>query len=145
MRIGITLLVVAVLGIGAYVYFWGVPAAVSRLLPAAAATVKSSAPTVDAPIPVAAAVVRGEAVPIYLSGIGTVQAYNTVNVKTRVDGEITKILFQEGQDVKAGDALAIIDPRPLEAQLQQQEAVLQKDQAVLQGALLDLRRFESLV
>jgi len=83
-------------------------------------------------------------VPIGLGAIGTVQAYNTVGVKTRVDGEIVKILFEEGQDVKAGDALAMIDPRPYQAQLRQQEAIRQKDQAQLNMALVDLRRYENL-
>lgn len=82
--------------------------------------------------------------PIYLSGLGTVQAYNTINVTTRVDGAITQILFQEGQDVKAGDALAIIDPRPYQAQFDQQIATLQKDQALLDEAIVDLKRYEEL-
>src|SRR5579863_9410069 len=59
------------------------------------------------PVPISVGTSRSEAVKIYLTGIGTVQAYNTVSVKTRVDGEITQILFKEGQDVKAGDPLAI--------------------------------------
>ena len=67
-----------------------------------------------------------EDVPIYLSGIGTVQAYNTVNVQSRIDGEIMQIAFEEGQDVKQGDVLAIIDPRPLQAQLEQQIAIRQE-------------------
>src|SRR5262249_32882631 len=94
---------------------------------------------------VSVAQVKSGDVPIYLSAIGTVQAYNTVNVKSRVDGEIIKILFQEGQDVSAGDALAIIDPRPYEAQLQQQEAARLKDIALLESAVLDLNRYENLV
>ena len=68
-------------------------------------------------MPVSVGVSRSEPVKIYLTGIGTVQAYNTVAVKSRVDGEIIQMLFQEGQDVKAGDPLAIIDPRPFQAQL----------------------------
>jgi multidrug efflux system membrane fusion protein len=88
--------------------------------------------------------VRTESVPIYLSGIGTVQAYNTVNVTTRVDGQITQILFQEGQDVKRGDPLAIIDPRPYQAQLEQQQAILLKDEALLGQATADLQRYEGL-
>lgn len=91
------------------------------------------------------ATVRSDDVPITLSGIGTVQAYNTVGVRSRVDGEIVEIRFREGQDVKAGDALAVIDPRPLQAQLAQSEAMRAKDGALLAGALLDLNRSESLV
>ncbi|OAS23022.1 efflux RND transporter periplasmic adaptor subunit [Methylobacterium platani] len=94
---------------------------------------------------VAVEAARSGDVPITLSGIGTVQAYNTVSVRSRIDGEITRILFREGQDVKAGDPLAIIDPRPLQAQADQQEATRLKDQALLDGALLDLQRSEALV
>jgi len=98
-----------------------------------------------AAVRVATARVEVEQVPIGLGAIGTAQAYNTVGVKTRVDGEIVKILFEEGQDVQAGDELAIIDPRPYQAQLRQQEATRQKDQAQLNVALIDLRRYENLV
>lgn len=91
------------------------------------------------------ATVRSDDVPITLSGIGTVQAYNMVGVRSRVDGEIMEVRFREGQDVKAGDALAVIDPRPLQAQLAQSEATRAKDQALLAGATLDLNRYESLV
>jgi multidrug efflux system membrane fusion protein len=86
-----------------------------------------------------------EDVPIYLTGIGTVQAYNTVNVQSRVDGEITELRFREGQDVRQGDILAIIDPRPLQALLEQQIAVRQKDQALLDGAIVDMLRYDSLI
>lgn len=141
MRIRLIFLGVLAFAAAGSLYVWGVPHAVSDYL-------SPAPPQAEAPraaIPVVAAIVGAEDVPIYLSGIGTVQAYNTVNVKTRIDGEITQILFQEGQDVKAGDALAIIDPRPFEAQLQQQVAMRQKDQAALEGALLDLHRYENLV
>jgi multidrug efflux system membrane fusion protein len=104
----------------------------------------TASPNAAPPVRVAVARVRAEDVPIYLSGIGTVQAYNTINVTTRVDGAITQILFQEGQDVKAGDPLAIIDPRPYQAQLEQQIATQQKDQALLDGAIVDLKRYEEL-
>ncbi|WP_158818777.1 efflux RND transporter periplasmic adaptor subunit [Methylocapsa sp. S129] len=97
------------------------------------------------PISVTVEAARKELAPIYLSTIGTVQAFNTVSVKTQVDGQITEILFQEGQDVKAGDRLAIIDPRPYQARLDQQIAARMRDQALLKGAELDLARYEELV
>jgi multidrug efflux system membrane fusion protein len=143
MRIRLIFLGVLALAAGGSLYVWGVPRPVMDYLTPAAATTQAEAPR--GAIPVVAAIVGAEDVPIYLSGIGTVQAYNMVSVKTRIDGEITQILFQEGQDVKAGDPLAVIDPRPFEAQLQQQIAARQKDQAALEGALLDLHRFENLV
>ena len=96
------------------------------------------------PVQVKVATVRKDDVPIFLTSIGNVQAYNTVNVQSRVDGEITKILFEEGQTVKLDDALAVVDPRPLQAQFDQQQAILQKDQAMLSGAVLDLERYEML-
>jgi len=129
-----------------YTHVYGIPASVTELV---ARVIPAAAPAPPAlpraPVPVAVTTLRVEEVPIYLTGIGTVQAYNTVAVKSRVDGQITQILFTEGQDVKAGDPLAIIDPRSFEAQLQQQEAIRQKDQALLQSASLDLQRSESLV
>jgi multidrug efflux system membrane fusion protein len=98
-----------------------------------------------APIPVKVAAAQAEDVPIFLTGIGTIQAFNTVNVQSRVDGEITEIKFTEGQDVKQGDVLAIIDPRPLQAQLEQQIAMQQKDQALLDGATVDMERYDALI
>lgn len=102
-------------------------------------------PRAAAPVPVSIAKAKIEDVPVYLSGIGAVQAYNTVSVRSRVDGEITQILFEEGQDVKVGDPLAVIDPRPFAAQLRQAEATRAKDQAMVVGAVLDLDRYKELV
>lgn len=111
----------------------------------AASTTVPSVPPATPAVPVSVGTSRSETVKIYLTGIGTVQAYNTVAIKSRVDGEITQILFQEGQDVKVGDPLAIIDPRPLQAQLAQQRAMRAKDAALLEGASLDLKRYQDLV
>jgi membrane fusion protein, multidrug efflux system len=80
-----------------------------------------------------------------VEGLGTVQAFNTVSVKTRVDGQITKVLFKEGQEVKADDPLFQIDPRPFEAALQQATANKQKDEAQLKSAQLDLERYAKLL
>jgi multidrug efflux system membrane fusion protein len=82
--------------------------------------------------------------PVTYDGIGTVQAFNTVTIRARVDGTLEKVLFQEGQDVKAGDVLAIIDPRPFKAALDQAEAMKAKDDAQLVNAKLDLKRFVDL-
>jgi multidrug efflux system membrane fusion protein len=84
-------------------------------------------------------------VPVYVEGLGTVQAFNRVVVKTRVDGPITKVLFREGQEVKANDPLFQIDSRPFEASLQQAQATKEKDEAQLQSAQLDLNRYAQLV
>jgi len=81
-------------------------------------------------VPVVAGVVQKRDVPIYLNGIGTVQAYNTVTVHPQVSGTLTTVVFQEGQDVKKGDLLAVIDPRPYQAQLD--GAIAKKNQDVAQ-------------
>src|SRR5215469_8118719 len=111
------------------------------------ATAKIAAATAAAPapaIPVSVATAQRRDVPIYLTGLGTVQAFNTVTVKTRVDGEWVKVAFTEGQDVKAGDLLAQIDPRPFQATLDQALAKKVQDEANLANARLDLQRFSDL-
>jgi multidrug efflux system membrane fusion protein len=136
--------VAALSAAAAYTYFPIWPG-LSLPAPASPSATAAAPARQGAPIPVKVADVLAEDVPIYLSGIGTVQAYNTVNVQSRIDGEIMQIAFQEGQDVKQGDVLAVIDPRPLQAQLEQQIAVRQKDQALLDGAILDMKRYDMLV
>ena len=96
-------------------------------------------------IPVTAGTVAVEDVPVFLHGIGTVQAYNTVAIKSRVDGQIVKIDFKEGDEVKEGDSLFQIDPRPFQAALDQAQSAKQKDEAQLVGAKLDLDRYEKLL
>jgi membrane fusion protein, multidrug efflux system len=105
------------------------------------ATAQTPAPLV----PVSAGVVKAQDVPVYLQGIGTVQAYNMVTVKTRVDGQIVNVYFKEGQEVKEGDPLFEIDPRPYQAALEQAQAAKQKDEAQLAGAKLDLERYAKLL
>lgn len=95
-------------------------------------------------IPVSVATARRADVPIYLTGLGTVQAFNTVTVHSRVDGQLVKVAFVEGQDVKAGDLLVQIDPRPFQAQLDQAIAKQAQDEAQLANARLDLKRFQAL-
>jgi multidrug efflux system membrane fusion protein len=139
---------VAILSGAAAVYYfrvWPAPLLLSLWQPATPAETAPAGPRPGPPVPVKVAPVLAEDVPIYLSGIGTVQAYNTVNVQSRIDGEIMQIAFEEGQDVKQGDVLTIIDPRPLQAQLEQQIAIRKKDQALLDGAILDMKRYDTLV
>jgi len=95
------------------------------------------------PIITVGAVVHKD-IPVYLDGLGTVQAYNTVTVHTQVDGQLMQVLFAEGQDVKKGDVLAKIDPRTLQAALDQATANKAKDEALLANADLDLKRYLSL-
>lgn len=97
------------------------------------------------PVPVSIAEVTRRDFAIYLRAIGTVQAYNTVTIKSRVDGELQQVAFQEGQHVGAGDLLAQIDPRPFEAQLRQVEAARDRDMALLATAKQDFARSAQLV
>ena len=95
-------------------------------------------------IPVAVAPAEQRDFPVYVSGLGSVQASNTVSLKSRVDGQIVQIAFREGQSVKQGDLLLVIDPRPYQVQLEQAEAALARDQAQLKNAQLDYDRFQGL-
>jgi multidrug efflux system membrane fusion protein len=97
-----------------------------------------------APVAVDVATVQQADVPVYLEGLGTVQAFYTVTVSARVDGQVEKIGFTEGQDVKTGALLAQIDPRPFQAALGVAVATRDKDRAALANAHLDLQRYELL-
>ena len=105
---------------------------------------KSNKP-VSAPIPVIVSTAIQKTVPVELRAIGNVQAYSTVTVKSKVGGELIRVHFTEGQDVKKGDLLFTIDPRPYEAALKQAEANLQRDLAKAKSASEDARRYESLI
>ena len=96
------------------------------------------------PTPVRVVAVEQRSFPIVRKSIGTVTALNTVNVRTRVAGELVRVAFEEGQKVKAGDLLATIDPRPYQVALQQAEGTLQQNQAQLRNAELDLKRYQGL-
>src|SRR5436190_12714177 len=93
-------------------------------------------------VPVSVSVVQKKNVPIYLDGLGTVQPFNTVTVRARVDGQLEKVAFSEGQDVRAGDLLAKIDPRPFQAQLDQNKARKAQDEAQLANARAQLKRVD---
>jgi membrane fusion protein, multidrug efflux system len=95
-------------------------------------------------IPVAVAKAEIRDLPILLNGLGSVEAFNTVAVKSRIDGQLVKVNIKEGQEVKQGELLAEIDPRPYEVQLSQTQATLFKDQAALRDARLNLERFQQL-
>ncbi|MBN3215739.1 MdtA/MuxA family multidrug efflux RND transporter periplasmic adaptor subunit [Pectobacterium polaris] len=95
--------------------------------------------------PVQAELTQSASVPYYLSGLGTVTAANTVTLRSRVNGQLMALHFQEGQQVKAGDLLAEIDPRPFQVELTQAQGQLAKDQAALANARQDLARYQQLV
>jgi membrane fusion protein, multidrug efflux system len=128
---------VAVLALAAAVVLWRLSP--STQVPPAAAQAPAQG------VPVTAGTVVAQDMPVFLHGIGTAQAYNMVAVKSRVDGQIVKIAFKEGQEVKAGDPLIQIDPRPYQAALQQALAAKQKDEAQLVTAKADLERYGQLV
>jgi multidrug efflux system membrane fusion protein len=131
--------------IGAIAVIALVAAAAVWRLSSGADVPQASAQSPPPGIPVTAGTVTARDVPVLLPGIGTVQAYNSVAVKSRVDGQIVRIEFKEGQEVKEGDPLIQIDPRPYQAQLEQAQAAKQKDEAQLAGAQLDLQRYQKLL
>ncbi len=96
-------------------------------------------------VSVSIATVQRQDVPVYLTGLGSVTAFNTANIKSRVDGQITEVNFREGQNVKEGELLIVIDPRPYEVQLEQMQAQLFRDQAQLRDARLNLERYTALI
>jgi multidrug efflux system membrane fusion protein len=100
--------------------------------------------TGDGPVPVLVAPAQAADVPVYLDGVGTAKALNTVTVRAQVDGILLSVNFKEGQDVKRGDVLAVIDPVTFQAQLDQQVAKKTLDEAQLANARLDLARYVKL-
>jgi multidrug efflux system membrane fusion protein len=131
-RIVVAGLVVACLGLAGWHFLLRMPA-------------DAQAPAAPPRIPVEVAQAKLRDVPVYLQGLGNVQAFNTVTIRSRVDGELQKVAFVEGQDVKAGDVLAQIDPRPFKAQLDQATAKKAQDEAQLANARLDVQRYTNLV
>ncbi len=136
---------------GAIAALAALAAATAALLPwlvdPSASAVAAETPRAPAAqgVPVTAGTVAVADVPVILNAIGSVQAFNMVTIKSRVDGQITKVAFTEGQEVKAGDPLLQIDPRPFQSALEQALATKEKDEAQLVSAQQDLARWAELV
>jgi multidrug efflux system membrane fusion protein len=143
----VVILVLVALAAGGY-YWWS-----QRSAPAAGPN--ATAPSKAVPgakgfdpnraLPVIVEPVRKGTIDVYLDALGTVTPRNLVTVKPRVDGQLMKVYFEEGQLVKAGQVLADIDPRPFEVQLGQAQGQLAKDQALLANAQVDLERYKTLL
>jgi multidrug efflux system membrane fusion protein len=133
----IGLLAVCLLAIGVYIFWTKFGGERSRAAPQGPISAVQS-------VPVATVAAKTGSIPVYLTGLGSVTPLNTVTVKTQINGQLMSVRYQEGQIVKAGDLLAEIDPRPLQAQLTQFEGQLARDQALLENARLDLQRFQTL-
>ncbi|HWC99904.1 MAG TPA: MdtA/MuxA family multidrug efflux RND transporter periplasmic adaptor subunit [Candidatus Sulfopaludibacter sp.] len=97
------------------------------------------------PVPVVVSKVTRSSIPVYLNGLGNVSPYYTVTVKSRVDGQLMKVHFNEGDLVKEGDTLIEIDPRPYQVALDMTRATLARDQAILANAKVDMERYQGLV
>jgi multidrug efflux system membrane fusion protein len=105
---------------------------------------QAPAPGSPAPVPVTVGYSARKDVPLYFTGLGLVQAFNSVLVRSRVDGTLTRVAVSEGQEVKEGDLLAVIDPRPYQAALDAALAKTSQDEAQLANARLDMQRYQSL-
>src|SRR6266850_2552098 len=131
----------AALAAGGY-YYWQWRSAPSPA--AAAGATKGGARGLGGPTPVVAVPAASSDVDVIVNGLGTVTPLRTVTVKSRVDGELVRVVFEEGQLVKEGQLLAEIDPRPFQVQLAQAQGQLARDRALLENAHLDLERYKTL-
>lgn len=142
-RIG--LIVAALLVLGGLAY-WALRPAADAATTQAGQGIRRGRPGMgdSPPVPVLAAVAMAQDVPVYLDGLGTVQAFNQVQVRAQVDGPLLEVRFREGQDVTRGEVLARIDPRPYQASLDGVTAKKQQDEATLANARLDAGRYAKL-
>lgn len=144
-RLGFALVMLAAAAAGYWA--WQHPDSFKATLASLTGTNQAPPHSTDAPptIPIHAMTVGRGDFPVYLNGLGTVQAWNSVTVRSRVDGQVEKISFEEGKPVKAGDVLVELDARPFQAALDQAAAKITQDQANLASAQADLDRTSSLV
>ncbi|HET9045840.1 MAG TPA: biotin/lipoyl-binding protein, partial [Casimicrobiaceae bacterium] len=153
----VTWIVVAlvVAGVAAGIWYGYRPGAAGEASPAATSTNgpgaaggfrKGGGPDAGkGPLPVATSAVGTTDFNVYLNALGNVTPRSTVTVRPRVDGQLARVLFKEGQMVKAGDVLAEIDPKPFEVQVTQANGQLARDQAQLANARIDLTRYQTLL
>ena len=130
------LVVLTLLGIGGYL-LWQRPVATQQFG-------KRGGDPAGSVMPVVAVAAKTASINVYLNGLGTVTPLKTVTVRSRVDGQLMRVLFREGQVVKEGELLAEIDPRPYQAALTQIEGMMVRDQALLANARIDLERYRTL-
>ncbi|MGC1485785.1 MAG: MdtA/MuxA family multidrug efflux RND transporter periplasmic adaptor subunit [Candidatus Acidiferrum sp.] len=140
----ILILAVVVIGIWYYRGTRSTSEAGGKAAAGAAGSGKKGAGAGGLTVPVVVATATKGDLPVYLIGLGTVTAFNTVTVRSRVDGQIVKVNFTEGQYVHQGDALIEIDPRPYQVMLEQAEGQLAKDQAQLRDVQVDFERYQLL-
>ena len=151
MKFGRLLLILIVLGAAGYggYRYWerehAAPAEPGRQARGEGRGRRARGGTADNPVPVLTAAATTQDVPVYLDALGTVQAFNTVNIKPMVDGPLIEVRFREGQDVKVGDVLAKIDARTYQATFDQSVAKKAQDEASLANARVDLVRYQKLV
>jgi len=136
------LLLIGVAGGAVYLYPRMKPPAEEKAEKGKTGKGRGGAPRV---VPVVATAARKGDMPVYLNGLGSVSPLNTVNIHTRVDGELLNVAYTEGQMVKQGELLAEVDPRPLNAQLAQFEAQKARDESILANARLDMTRYKALL